>query len=160
MLFLRAGNETNNSKKKLPRKLNWPGSAKLLRADGPARAPIPAALYPAGLKIATEIRARTDAEIGRIPFVIFFFFRKGLDCERGRASQFTFLWDLKPKEKSGLGHTDSSGFRQLCTQQYKYMQTVKTHTHTHTQIMRRKHANTLDVLHVGQLNIERKSWFI
>lgn len=34
---------------------------------------------------------------------------------------------------------------------------IKTNTQ---QIMRRKHANTVDVFHVGQFNIERKSWFI
>lgn len=70
---------------------------------------------------------------------------------------------LKPKEKSGLGHTGSSGFRQPCTQQHKYMQTVKKQKKNKTntqQIMRRKHANTVDVFHVGQFNIERKSWFI
>lgn len=72
--------------KKLPRKLNCPESAKLLRADGSARAPVPAALYPAGLKIAMEIRARTNAEIGQISSIFFFFFfGKGFDCERGRA---------------------------------------------------------------------------
>lgn len=84
MLFLRAGNEAN-SKVKLPRKLNGPESAKLLRADGSARAPIPAALYPAALKIATQIRARTDDEIGRISSFFLGGGGKGLDCERVRA---------------------------------------------------------------------------
>lgn len=65
------------------------------------------------------------------PFL--FFFGKGLDCVTVHLPL-----GLKPKEKSGLGHKDSSGFRQPCTQQDKYMQ--KNHKHTHAQIMRGKHA--------------------
>lgn len=85
------------NKKTLLWKLNCPESAKLVRADESVRAPIPAASYPAGLKIASEIRARTDVEIGPISWFLFVFFFclfwEGPPIERGRPLLFTFLSD-------------------------------------------------------------------
>lgn len=152
MLFLIAGNETNNSKKLL-RKLNCSESAKLLRTDGSARAPNPTALNPAGLKIATEIRARTDAEIGRISS-FFSFFLEG-ESARGDGHESSPSSGIKTKGEN------SSGFRQPCTQQYKYMQTVKkkqNKTHINHAQEARKHAGCISCRPVQY--IEKKIWFI
>lgn len=54
-------------------KLNCSKSAKLLGEDGSARAPVPAALYPAGLKIAPEIRAEPEQMPRLAGFYPFFF---------------------------------------------------------------------------------------
>ena len=68
IVFLRAESALHTSQVLATQKKKK--KAKLLRAHGLARAPVPAALYPAGLKIAAERSgARDDAEIGWISSV-------------------------------------------------------------------------------------------
>lgn len=69
-----------------------------------------------------------------IRFWFFSFFWEGPRLREGTGVTVHLPLGLKLKEKSGLGRTNSSGFRQPSTQQHRYMQTVrkKKHKQTHT----------------------------